>query len=73
VAGRELFQRCGDARRWSVDGIAASNCVAWKRDDEVSGPTGGFVDRIVGAKQLGSAAEHGVAHGRVVDAGFFGV
>lgn len=36
-------------------------------------PTGGFVDGVVGAKQLSPAGQHGVADDGVVGAGFFGV
>ena len=57
----------------SVDGIATSDSVARQRDNKMPGPAGRLVDGIVRAEQLGTATEHGIAYGGIVDAGFFGV
>src|SRR5712691_8056274 len=46
----------------SIDRIATSNGLSGKHNDEVAGPARRFVGRIVRAKQLGAARDHGVAN-----------
>ena len=51
----------GAAGRGGVDWVAAGDDFSGQGDDEVAGPASGLVDGVVGAEELGSAGDHGVA------------
>lgn len=56
-----------------VDRIATSNDLSGECDDEVAGPSGRFVDGVVGAEELGTTGDHRIANAGVVGARFLGV